>query len=184
MRHLLTIDELGREGIDEILERADHYEKNGIPRSSSPPFVVLAFFEPSTRTRIGFASATARLGGQFIDLEQTKFQSSMSCPESIEDTARAVSGMADLIVLRHPDPDKHRAFVENSVCPVINAGCGRESHPTQALIDAYAMQRLAGGLMGRGSALWGTAWGARLPHSSLFSIDFHPKKSDCWPPRS
>lgn len=103
------------------------------------------FFEPSTRTRFSFETAMLRLGGQIITLENAE-TSSVKKGESLADTARMMSGYADMIVMRHPKENSVASFAEYASVPVINAGDGANEHPTQALVDLYTIYREKGRL--------------------------------------
>ena len=92
------------------------------------------FFEPSTRTRLSFESAMKRLGGDVITANDES--SSLMKGETMEDTLKTVSCFADLLVVRSPEPE---ASWGSPGCPVINAGDGGNSHPTQALLDAFTI---------------------------------------------
>ncbi|WP_122858334.1 aspartate carbamoyltransferase, partial [Pseudomonas viridiflava] len=98
------------------------------------------FFEASTRTRLSFASAFARLGGSVCDTTGFTF-SSMAKGESVADTSRVISGYADIIVVRHPELGAVAEFAEATHVPVVNAGDGPGEHPSQALLDLYTIQR-------------------------------------------
>ncbi|MDQ0315947.1 aspartate carbamoyltransferase [Amorphus orientalis] len=98
------------------------------------------FFEPSTRTRISFGTAFSRLGGTVLDtsgLETTAIVKG----ESLYDTARVVSGYADVIVVRHPTPEAARIIAGGALVPVINGGDGEAEHPTQALTDFFTISK-------------------------------------------
>lgn len=101
------------------------------------------FFEPSTRTRLSFESAWARLGGTILTTTGFTF-SSMAKGESIHDTARVISGYSDVIVMRHPDKGSVAELADASLVPVVNGGDGAGEHPTQALLDVYTLKRELG----------------------------------------
>ncbi|MCT3301707.1 aspartate carbamoyltransferase [Lactiplantibacillus pentosus] len=92
------------------------------------------FYEPSTRTRLSFASAMNALGGSTIGFESSS-SASVAKGESLADTIRVASQYADLIVLRHPDISAPDIALANSSVPLINAGNGADLHPTQTLAD-------------------------------------------------
>ena len=96
------------------------------------------FFEPSTRTRLSFGAAFRRLGGRVC--ETTGFSDiSVAKGESEEDMARVVSGMADILVIRHAKPSAVSAMAKVSTVPVISGGEGTDEHPSQALLDAFTI---------------------------------------------
>jgi aspartate carbamoyltransferase catalytic subunit len=136
----LTVSE-----IKSILARADSL-RSGAPTSlSRPPLVGLLFLEASLRTRTGFAAAAARLGGQSIDVLHRR-ASSVAMPESWQDTLRVVSGMVDLVVGRLGRPVTTNQLRPFLVGDFLNGGDTGPTgeHPSQALIDLYAIQRQRG----------------------------------------
>lgn len=110
------------------------------------------FYEPSTRTRFSFCSASVRLGMQPIWTEDAGKFSSASKGESLQDTAHNLLGYRpDVIVLRHflDDAEKVVADISDQFyggIPVINAGSGKQQHPTQALLDLYTIWDVLGRL--------------------------------------
>ena len=96
------------------------------------------FFEPSTRTRLSFESAMARLDGRTLGFTDPS-ASSVAKGETLADTTRMVSNYADLIVVRHHLAGAAQVMADYASVPVINGGDGAHSHPTQALIDLYTI---------------------------------------------
>jgi len=98
------------------------------------------FFEASTRTRVSFGSAFNLLGGEVR--ETAGFESSALVKgESLQDTARVLSGFSDVICMRHPQEGSVADFASASRVPVMNGGDGANEHPTQALLDLYTIGR-------------------------------------------
>jgi aspartate carbamoyltransferase catalytic subunit len=98
------------------------------------------FFEASTRTRVSFGSAFNLLGGEVR--ETAGFESSALVKgESLQDTARVLSGFSDVICMRHPQEGSVADFAAASRVPVMNGGDGANEHPTQALLDLYTIAR-------------------------------------------
>ncbi len=98
------------------------------------------FFEPSTRTRVSFGAAFSLLGGSVCETTEVK-TSSLAKGESLQDTARVLSGYSDIIVMRHETPGSVAEFASASRVPVINGGDGTNEHPSQALLDLYTIRR-------------------------------------------
>ena len=172
---LLTVDDISCEQMLGLLDRAEHLRAHRpFPKSLSGRLVGLLFFEPSTRTRVGYHAATVRLGGNVVEVGRLKYESGMDCPESIEDTIQAVSAYLDLIVLRHPDAAAVRSASEVASVPVVNAGAGRESHPTQALIDLFTIRRRLGVLEGLRVGLVGDLAGSRSAKSLVRALRHFP----------
>ncbi len=141
MRHIISVRDLERGEIDGLLDRAAEIEA----RRFDPSFLAgrilgLFFFEPSTRTRMSFESAMARLGGVSLSMGSVE-ASSVAKGETLADTIRVVSGYVDAIVLRHPREGAARLASEFASVPVINAGDGAGQHPSQTLLDLYTIRK-------------------------------------------
>lgn len=141
MRHIISIRDLNRDEIDGILDQATDLQlREYDPSALKGKLLGLLFFEPSTRTRMSFASAIARLGGQSISMDSVE-ASSMVKGETLADTIRVVSGYVDAIVLRHPKEGAARLASEFAQVPVINAGDGAGQHPSQTLLDLFTIRQ-------------------------------------------
>ncbi|MBR6038153.1 MAG: aspartate carbamoyltransferase [Candidatus Methanomethylophilaceae archaeon] len=122
------------------------------------------FFEPSTRTKLSFESAAYRLGCDVIDVSEMSM-TSISKGETLADTIKMVDAYCDLIVLRHPYEGSARLAAKFSINPVINAGDGAGSHPTQTLLDLFTMREAKGTLDGLNIVLVGDLKYGRTVHS-------------------
>ncbi len=122
------------------------------------------FFEPSTRTKLSFESAAYRLGCDVIDVSEMSM-TSISKGETLADTIKMVDAYCDLIVLRHPYEGAARLAAKFSINPVINAGDGAGSHPTQTLLDLFTMREAKGTLDGLNIVLVGDLKYGRTVHS-------------------
>jgi len=141
MYHIISIKDFEREELDSILKKAEEIDSGGVAEHTlEGKLVALLFFEPSTRTRMSFASALARLGGTSITVDSVE-GSSISKGETLADTIRVVSSYVDAIVLRHPKEGAARLASEFSSVPVINAGDGAGQHPSQTLLDLYTIKQ-------------------------------------------
>ncbi len=141
MRHIISIRDFSREDVDHLLDRAEDFAAAEYDRNLlAGKIVALLFFEPSTRTRMSFASAMARLGGDSISVDSVE-ASSIAKGETLADTIRVVSGYTDAIVLRHPKEGAARLASEFATVPVINAGDGAGQHPSQTLLDLYTIRK-------------------------------------------
>ena len=136
--------DFSREEIDHVLDTAEKLESvaSGMEKSRllDGKIIALLFFEPSTRTRLSFETATQRLGGQVINLGSVEASSVMK-GENLADTIRVISKYADLIVLRHPQDGSARMASEFASVPIINGGDGSVHHPTQTFLDLYTIRR-------------------------------------------
>lgn len=128
--------------------------------------VALAFFEPSTRTRISFATAAARLGADTMNLQAEA--SSLSKGESLLDTARTLDAMKpDCIVMRHSSSGAADFVARRLEIPVINAGDGTHEHPTQGLLDALTIRDRRGSLEGLNVTILGDILHSRVARSNI-----------------
>ncbi len=141
MYHIISIRDLERSDIDYLLDRAGEFDTGGYQsRALEDKIAALLFFEPSTRTRMSFATAMARLGGRWISVDSVE-ASSIVKGETLADTIRVMSNYADAIVLRHPKEGAARLASEFATVPVINAGDGAGQHPSQTLLDLYTIKQ-------------------------------------------
>jgi len=141
MRHIISIRDLDRPSIDRLLDAAGGIEAQSYDRELLRGKILgLLFFEPSTRTRMSFESAMARLGGVSLTMDSVE-ASSVAKGETLADTIRVVSGYVDAIVLRHPREGAARLASEFASVPVINAGDGAGQHPSQTLLDLYTIRK-------------------------------------------
>lgn len=145
MRNLIDILDLTTEEIDNLIETANDIINNPDKYAEKCRRKKLAtlFFEPSTRTRLSFEAAMYELGGQVIGFSEAS-SSSASKGESISDTVRVVSGYSDIIAMRHPKEGAAYVASFGATVPIINAGDGGHSHPTQTLTDLFTIKREKG----------------------------------------
>jgi aspartate carbamoyltransferase len=109
----------------------------------------LLFFEPSTRTRMSFETATARLGVYPLLLDGGA-GTSLEKGETLEDTVLNIAAMQpSFIVIRAGESLDMNAINQQIDIPILNAGWGKAGHPTQALLDAYTIYKKLGTLEGQ-----------------------------------
>ena len=106
---------------------------------------MLYFMQPSTRTYLSFKTACQILGIQTSDVRDSSISSEVK-GETVADTIRTFSSYFDFIIMRHPREgmaEQSAWVLEHSErpVPVINAGSGKDQHPTQALLDVYTLRR-------------------------------------------
>ena len=170
---IVSIDDLAIPEIERIFTLADSFvESLGRAEpceTASGLIMATLFYEPSTRTRLSFESAMHRLGGAVIS-SADMHASAAAKGESLADTARVVSGYADLIVVRHPYDGAARVAADYATVPVINAGDGSREHPTQTLCDLYILRRKKGQLRGLTVAICGDLKFGRTVHSLIYAL--------------
>lgn len=131
------------------------------------------FFEPSTRTRLSFEAAMYELGGNVLSVSSGS-SSSAAKGESVADTARVVSCYADIIAMRHPKEGAAYVAAQNATVPIINAGDGGHSHPTQTLADLLTIYLEKGGFGNLTVGLCGDLKFGRTVHSLINAMYRYP----------
>jgi aspartate carbamoyltransferase catalytic subunit len=171
LRHLLGIEGLTAEQILFLLDQSKPFQE--IQRHSLKKLatlrgktVALAFFEPSTRTRISFSTAAARLGADTMQLQAEA--SSLRKGESLLDTVKTLDAMKpDCLVMRHSSSGAAHLVAERLAIPIVNAGDGTHEHPTQALLDALTIRDRLGRLDGLRVTIIGDILHSRVARSNI-----------------
>lgn len=151
--HCIKSQQFDRELLDHLCELADKIRdiaksKKGMEYLMSllnHKRAMLYFVQPSTRTFLSFYSACQILGIQCAEVRDTRTSSEVK-GESEEDTVRTFSSYYDFIIMRHPGANFAQRIADlldasERRVPIINAGSGKDQHPTQALLDIYTLQR-------------------------------------------
>jgi aspartate carbamoyltransferase catalytic subunit len=171
LQHLLGIEDLTREQVSFILDQAkpfQEFHRHPLKKLATlrGKTVALAFFENSTRTRISFATAAARLGADTMNLQAES--SSLKKGESLLDTLWTLEAMRpDGIVIRHSSSGAPEFVAQRLGIPVVNAGDGTHEHPTQALLDALTIRDRKGKLEGLRVAILGDILHSRVARSNI-----------------
>lgn len=175
MKHLVSINQLSAEDIIRLLDRAALFEQNPNRRLLEGRVIATLFFEPSTRTRLSFETAVNRLGGRVIGFSDASTSSS-SKGESLKDTIAMVGNYADAIVMRHYLEGAALYASELGRAPIVNAGDGANQHPSQTLLDLYAIRKTQGSLYDKTIALVGDLKYGRTVHSLIVGMaHFRPR---------
>jgi len=140
-KDLLTLDELSPKELSKIIDLAIKLKKNLKTGSIKPILknktLAMIFQKPSTRTRVSFETGMAQLGGNALNLSSNELQ--LSRGESIEDTARSLSGYVDIIMARVYDHKILETLASSASVPVIN-GLSDSFHPCQILADLMTIK--------------------------------------------
>jgi len=174
MNHLLSVGDLGPDGIAEVLRLTDAFvevSERAIPRVPAlrGRTVATLFFEDSTRTRLSFETAAKRLSADTMTFAAGA--SSMNKGESLRDTAMTVEAMGvDAMVVRHRAAGAPWQVASWVDAAVINAGDGWHEHPTQALLDAYTIVQSRGSLDGCRVAIVGDVKHSRVARSDVLAF--------------
>ncbi len=171
MRHLIDIQDFTVEELDALIASAENIMDHPAAYADACRTKKLAtlFFEPSTRTRLSFEAAMYELGGQVLSVTGAE-SSSASKGESVADTAKIISLYADIIAMRHPQEGAPLVASQNASIPVINAGDGGHSHPTQTLADLLTIHRECGHFEGLTVGLCGDLKYGRTVHSLIHAL--------------
>ncbi len=171
MKDLLTIADLGKDGIDEIMVTADAMaEVSARPIPKVPALrgktVASMFFEDSTRTRTSFETAAKRLSADVLNFSASS--SSVNKGESLRDTVETIEAMGvDAIIVRHRSSGAPRQVAQWAKASVLNAGDGWHAHPTQALLDAYTIRDEGRDFDGLNVAIVGDISHSRVARSNI-----------------
>jgi aspartate carbamoyltransferase catalytic subunit len=173
-QHILGIEELSTESIDQILDTAKGFLEISRRTIKKVPSlrgrsVLTVFYENSTRTRISFELAAKRLSADTVNMSASG--SSVSKGESLLDTAQTLDAMqCDAIIIRHPHSGAPHFIAPHVKARVINAGDGQHEHPTQALLDLFTMQERFGKLQGLEVAIVGDVLHSRVARSNMLAL--------------
>ena len=167
-KDLVSIRDLTKDQIEYILDLSKkmvpYARGEKVKRALDGKILGNLFFEPSTRTKLSFESAAYRLGCDVIDVSEMSM-TSIAKGETLADTIRMVDAYCDVIVLRHPFEGAARLAADVSENPVINAGDGAGSHPTQMLLDLFTMREANDSLDGLNVTMVGDLKYGRTVHT-------------------
>ena len=171
MRHLIDPLDFTLEETLRLMDLADriHDDPAAYQDVATRKRLASLFYEPSTRTRLSFEAAMLNLGGQVLGFPDAGV-SSASKGETVADTIRIVSCYADIAAMRHPKEGAPLRAARYSRIPVINAGDGGHSHPTQTLLDMMTIRRRKGRLNGLTIGFCGDLKFGRTVHSLIKSL--------------
>ena len=173
-RHLLSIADLRTDDVQRLLETAESLaasldrEMKKLPTLRGRTVVNL-FYESSTRTLSSFELAAKRLSADTMSVRSSG--SSVDKGESLKDTALTLAAYEpDVIVVRHPSIGAPLLVARLTDAHVVNAGDGKHQHPTQALLDLYAIKRALGRLEGVRVAIVGDVLHSRVARSLVQAL--------------
>ena len=171
MKHLLSIEDLDRAGVERICERARSFAEIARRDIKKVPTlrgrtVVNLFYESSTRTSASFELAAKRLSADLVSVKSAG--SSVDKGESLQDTIATLSALGpDAIVIRSPYAGAAKLITRWTDASVINAGDGKHEHPTQALLDVYTLLERLGALDGKRIWIVGDVLHSRVARSCI-----------------
>jgi aspartate carbamoyltransferase catalytic subunit len=173
-RHLISIADLTRDDVTRLLATAGSFERSLEREMNKLPTlrgrtVVNLFFESSTRTSSSFELAAKRLSADVMSVKSSG--SSVDKGESLKDTALTLNAYdPDVIVIRHPQIGAPDLVARVTGAHVVNAGDGKHQHPTQALLDLFAIERNVGPIEGLHVAIVGDVLHSRVARSNIQAL--------------
>jgi aspartate carbamoyltransferase catalytic subunit len=173
-KHLISIDDLDRAGIERVLDRAESFaEVSGREIKKVPALrgrtIVNLFYEASTRTSSSFELAAKRLSADVVSIRSAG--SSVDKGESLKDTVQTLSAYDPAaIVIRSPHAGAAQLVAGWTPASVINAGDGKHEHPTQALLDVFTLRRRIGALDGANIWIVGDVLHSRVARSNILAF--------------
>ncbi|RBQ30242.1 aspartate carbamoyltransferase catalytic subunit [Aliarcobacter vitoriensis] len=185
MQHLIRTSDFTKEEILDIFSDAREFLEFKPCDILKGKIIVTLFFENSTRTRSSFEIAAKRLGAEVVNLDVGT--SSTKKGETMYDTVANINAMKpDAIIIRHSECGLPESLIGYVDCPIINAGDGRHSHPTQALLDLFTIyEYFEGKTEGKKIAIVGDVRNSRVAGSNRrllprFGIDVNLVAPDCF----
>jgi len=173
-RHLITLQELPKEDIQEILNLAQSFKQVILrPIKKVPTLkgktIVNMFFEPSTRTRTSFELAAKRLSADVLNIQMST--SSVVKGETLLDTLATIEAMQiDMVVIRHSASGVPLFLTKNIKSSVINAGDGMHEHPTQGLLDMFSIIEKKKKIEGLNVSIVGDIAHSRVARSNIWGL--------------
>jgi len=167
----MDINDLTLSQIDQLIATANDIiaDKDKYKDVCKGKKLATLFFEPSTRTRLSFEAAMIELGGSILGFSEAQ-SSSAAKGESVTDTVQTVGCYADIIAMRHPKEGAPLAASKRTTVPIINAGDGGHSHPTQTLADILTIHREKGRLSNMTVGVCGDLKFGRTVHSLINAL--------------
>lgn len=148
-KNFLCLKDCSADELNYLLRRGiklkSRFKAGEVYRPFEGKVLAMLFEKASTRTRVSFEAGMAQLGGTSIYLSTSETQ--LKNEETIEDTARAVSRMVDLVMIRTGPHSRLEAFAKESEVPVIN-GLTNDSHPCQVMGDIMSFIEKRGSIKG------------------------------------
>ena len=158
IRHFLQLADFARDELEWVFERTrvikERFKRYEFYQPLRDRTLAMVFEKASTRTRVSFEAGMYQMGGSVIHI--TTGDSQLGRAEPIEDTARVISRMVDLVMIRTYEQAKLARFAAHSRVPVIN-GLTNEFHPCQILADIFTYLEHRGPIAGRTVAWIGDA---------------------------
>src|SRR5438105_6729587 len=173
-RHFISIKDVTRDDVERLLATTRTFERSLEREVKKLPtlkgrLVINVFYESSTRTSSSFELAAKRLSADTMSIKASG--SAVDKGESLKDTAITLGAYdPDVIVLRHPQIGAPQLVAGYTQAHVVNAGDGKNQHPTQALLDLYTIREEVGPLDGLHVAIVGDVLHSRVARSNIRAL--------------
>ncbi|HHU6750760.1 TPA: aspartate carbamoyltransferase catalytic subunit [Staphylococcus pseudintermedius] len=168
MQHLVSMEHLSVEEIENLIQKAMQYKAGEAVPNLQGRYIANLFFENSTRTKCSFEMAE-----HCLDIKQINFESSASSVqkgESLYDTCRTLQSIGcDALVIRHEQNHYYEPLLNMGI-PIINAGDGSGQHPTQSLLDLMTIYETYGRFEGLKVVICGDIKNSRVARSNYHSL--------------
>lgn len=169
MNDLVSMEELTKDEIVELLDSAKHFCENGATELPGKYTVSNLFFEPSTRTKMSFEVAERKLGLEVIPFESGF--SSIVKGETLYDTVKTFEAIGvDALVIRHSEVGYYEELVGKTGISIINGGDGAGQHPTQSLLDLFTIREEFGEIEGLNIVIAGDIEHSRVARSNASAL--------------
>jgi aspartate carbamoyltransferase catalytic subunit len=173
-RHFISIKDVTRDDLERLMATARTFERSLEREVKKLPtlkgrLVINMFYESSTRTSSSFELAAKRLSADTMSIKAAG--SSVDKGESLKDTAITLGAYdPDVIVIRHPQIGAPQLVARVTDAHIVNAGDGKHQHPTQALLDLYAIRQELGRIEGLQVAIVGDVLHSRVARSLVQAL--------------
>lgn len=175
IKHFLSLSSFATADLESLIDRAHyfslhHQQADQISSLLKHKIFGNVFYEPSTRTRCSFEMAAKRLGADVINFVPEN--SSVKKGETVYDTLKTLESLGvDGIVLRHADDHVFDDLQGKIHVPLLNAGAGKNEHPSQGLLDLLTLKQEFGELMGLKVAICGDIRHSRVAGSLMVAAE-------------
>ena len=169
MDNLFSMEHLDEEGVMRLIRRALEMKSGNYKPYQKPKYIANLFFEDSTRTKTSFEMAELKMNVTSIPFDVN--YSSVSKGETLYDTCKTLESLgADALVIRHSETEYYGQLTGLGI-PVINAGDGSGSHPTQSLLDLMTIYERFGTFRGLNIVIAGDIVHSRVAHSNQQALE-------------
>jgi aspartate carbamoyltransferase catalytic subunit len=175
IKHFLSLSSISTQDIQNLIERAHFFSLHSKQPDNIHPLLkhkifANVFYEPSTRTRCSFEIAAKRLGADVVNFVPEN--SSVKKGETVYDTLKTLESLGvDGIVLRHSDDHVFDHIHDKFNLPLLNAGAGKNEHPSQGLLDLLTLHQEFGKLQGLRIAVCGDIKHSRVAGSLMIAAE-------------